>query len=279
MVYALTTHGKHLGSYKLQGVKNRDWEDIALGPGPQEGQHYLYIGEIGDNRARYDRKYIYRVSEPRVTVSQRPGEFVLSDVETITIRYPDGGRDAETLLIDPLTKDLYIISKREAQVGVYQAPYPQSTTDLITLDLVTTLSLNETATNGAWLVGGDISPAGTAILLKSYIGVYHWTRTAQQSVSEALAAKPLPLPYFQSHRVKLYVGRLMGVATIPSAKRETVLPPTCTSTRVCRQVASKSKQMCVFVGAGPRACPPPGQPQGVAPTSALENVLIFCGLI
>lgn len=196
LVYALTTQGKHLGSYKLPDIKNRDWEDIALGPGPQAGQHYLYIGEIGDNRAQYDRKYIYRVPEPRVTVSQTPGEFVLSSVETITIRYADGRRDAETLFIDPLTKDLYLISKREAQVGVYQVPYPQSTTDLITLERVATLSLNEAATNSAWLVGGDLSPTGTAILLKSYINIYYWARTAKQSVPEALAAKPLLLPYF-----------------------------------------------------------------------------------
>ena len=31
-----------------------------------------------------------------------------------------------------------------------------------------------------------------------------------------------------------------------------------------------------FVGAGPRACPAPGQPQGVAPTSALEEVYQSC---
>ena len=196
VVYALTTQGKHLGSYKLQGVKNRDWEDIALGPGPQPGQHYLYIGEIGDNRARYDRKYIYRVAEPRVTVSQTPGEWVLSHIDTIPIRYADGRRDAETLFIDPLSKDLYIVSKREAQVGVYRAPYPQSTTNTTTLERVATLSLNKAATNGAWLVGGDMSPAGTAILLKSYLGVYYWARTANQSVPEALAAAPLVLPYF-----------------------------------------------------------------------------------
>ena len=28
---------------------NVDWEDIAAGPGPEPGQHYLYVGDIGDN--------------------------------------------------------------------------------------------------------------------------------------------------------------------------------------------------------------------------------------
>jgi hypothetical protein len=40
-------------------------------------------------------------------------------------QYPDGSRDAETLLLDPLTKDIYVISKREFEdIRVYRAPYP-----------------------------------------------------------------------------------------------------------------------------------------------------------
>ena len=32
----------------LQGADLRDWEDMALGPGPKQGQDYLYVGDIGD---------------------------------------------------------------------------------------------------------------------------------------------------------------------------------------------------------------------------------------
>src|ERR1700754_3026600 len=27
-------------------VENRDWEDIAVGPGPEKGKTYVYVGEI-----------------------------------------------------------------------------------------------------------------------------------------------------------------------------------------------------------------------------------------
>ena len=33
----------------LEGATNRDWEDIAIGPGSVDGKNYLYIGDIGDN--------------------------------------------------------------------------------------------------------------------------------------------------------------------------------------------------------------------------------------
>lgn len=193
-VFALSSQGVHLGGYVLDGVKNHDWEDIALGPGPENGRSYLYIGDIGDNRARRDLKYIHRVPEPRVRAGQAARQ-TLSNIETISFRYPDGKRDAEILLVDPVTKDLYVISKREPQARVYRAAYPQSTTAPITLEQVATLALNEHATRDAWLVGGDISPSGTEILLKSYRTVYYWTRAPGQTVHQALTARPAALPY------------------------------------------------------------------------------------
>lgn len=193
-VFALSSRGVHLGTYVLNGVKNHDWEDIALGPGPEAGRSYLYIGDIGDNRARRDLKYIHRVPEPRVRAGQAAGQ-TLSNIETISFRYPDGKRDAETLLVDPITKDLYVISKREPQVRVYRAASPQLTTAPITLERVATLALNEHAAQDAWLVGGDISPSGAEILLKSYRAVYYWTRAPGQTVHQALTARPVTLPY------------------------------------------------------------------------------------
>lgn len=193
-VFALSSRGIHLGVYVLDGVQNHDWEDIAIGPGPEDSRSYLYIGDIGDNRAQRDLKYIHRVPEPRVRAGQATSQN-LSNIETISFRYPDGKRDAETLLVDPATKDLYVISKREPQVRVYRAPYPQSITAPMTLEQVATLVLNEHAAQDGWLVGGDISPSGAEILLKSYSDVYYWTRAPGQTVHQALAARPIALPY------------------------------------------------------------------------------------
>ena len=42
-LYALDNKGRHLGTYYITGITNRDWEDIALGPGPRDYQDYLYV--------------------------------------------------------------------------------------------------------------------------------------------------------------------------------------------------------------------------------------------
>ena len=89
----------------------RDWEDIAIGPGPQANVDYLYVGEIGDNDSKHKSIKIYRVPEPNVDANQTPVVVTVRGVETIELTYPDGPRNAETLMVDPLTKDIYIVSK------------------------------------------------------------------------------------------------------------------------------------------------------------------------
>jgi hypothetical protein len=187
-LYAFNSHGRHLGVYRIKGIDNRDWEDIAVGPGPVEGETYIYIGDIGDNSAQYDLKFIYRIPEPIVDSNQAPVDTSISGTETITCQYPDGNRDAETLMVDPLTKDIYIVSKRESKVRVYRAPYPQSTTQTITLEHVATLNLTFT-------VGGDISPSGLEILIKTYSTMHYWSRTPEQKLWQAFENEPVTVPY------------------------------------------------------------------------------------
>jgi len=187
-VFALNDRGEHLGTYTIAGATNRDWEDVAVGPGPEPGVTYLYIGDIGDNNAVHDLKYIFRVPEPHVDPEQAPIDTTLSDVETISFRYPDGMRDAETLMLDPLTSDLYVVSKREPAVRVYRAPYPQPVGSTMTLEFVASLAISS-------VVAGDISPGGEGILLKTYSQVFYWCRNAAQSVADAIAAAPAAVPY------------------------------------------------------------------------------------
>ena len=187
-VFAIGANGKHLGTFLIEGAKARDWEDIAVGPGPIKGRQYLYIGDIGDNRSQFDIKHIYRVMEPEVNCNQPPIDATLTGVEAIAFQYPDGIRDAETLMVDPLTKDIYIVSKRETNVRVYRAPYPQSTTQTITLEYVATLNLNN-------VVGGDISPTGNEVIIKTYSTIYYWRKPPDEKFWKIFEKDPMSVPY------------------------------------------------------------------------------------
>ena len=187
-IYAFNTQGKHLGVYYIEGAGALDWEDMAVGPGPDSSEHYIYIGDIGDNQSQRELKYIYRVPEPDVDSNQTPIDTTIYGAEVITYKYPDGKRDAETVMVDPLTMDIYIVSKRESNVRVYRAPYPQSTTDTLILEHKVTLDSTQ-------ITGGDISLSGLEILIKTYFSIFYWNRDPAEELWEALADDPLIVPY------------------------------------------------------------------------------------
>src|SRR5690242_5307485 len=55
-VYLVDDSLQILLTVKLPVIMNRDWEDIAVGPGPDPNKNYIYIGDIGDNLAIFKVK-------------------------------------------------------------------------------------------------------------------------------------------------------------------------------------------------------------------------------
>jgi len=197
-IFALDTNGNDLGIFYLDGIENRDWEDIAIGPGPVDGLTYLYIGDIGDNDKQYNSKFIYRIEEPIVNIGQSFVDSTIADISTITLLYPDENRDAETLLIDPLTKDLFILSKRNTNIRLYKATYPQSTNEIINMELEVKLNFPkdpEVNEPFNYITAGEISSDGKEIIVKTYEDIYYWSRDENESITQAMSKIPLGLPY------------------------------------------------------------------------------------
>jgi hypothetical protein len=183
VVYLIDSLGKEKGNIKLVGVKNRDWEDIAVGPGPDPKLNYIYVGEIGDNNAEYKSVRIYRFPEPKSLKEEMEAE-----PEVLKLSYPDGPRDAETLMVDPISKDIFIVSKRDSVNILYRAP--QSAFSKKDFELEKVMELPFTMS-----VAGDISVDGKQILIKNYFTVFYWIRKEGESIPEALKRNPIILPY------------------------------------------------------------------------------------
>ena len=198
-VFAVGTDGADLGTFNIVGITARDWEDIALGPGPVPGQDYLYIGDIGDNNAAYSSIIVQRVLEPNVVAGQ--GAVDVYGVESIELVYPGGERmDAETLLVDPINGDLYILSKHITLCRIYRAAYPQSTMTTTTLEHVGNLSFPG---GYSLAVGGDITHAGDRIIIRSGVFVFglyiqygaaFWARPDGASIADVLTSAGCTVP-------------------------------------------------------------------------------------
>ncbi|WP_406496348.1 esterase-like activity of phytase family protein [Streptomyces sp. NBC_00846] len=150
-VYAVDSRtGKTVATITMRGVgRPRDVEAISLGP---DGD--LYVGDIGDNlNGSWDHVWIYRFPEPKQL------RDATVDATQFDVKYADGPRNAEALMVHPTTGRVYIASKNEDGGGLYEGP-----TKLITGATNVFRRVGEVP----WVTDGAFSPDGKELVLRSY---------------------------------------------------------------------------------------------------------------
>ena len=171
----------------LDGIKNRDWEDIAVGPGPDSTKSYVYVGDIGDNDGVHKFKYIYRFEEP--LNDSGDDKITITNFETIVFQLPNAREmDSEALFLNASTRDLYIVTKRENPVHVYEIKYSDAPSDTITAQEIASLPTFE-------IVAADLTADGKGLLMKNYSHIYYWDNSSGKPIADLLKEKPVEVPY------------------------------------------------------------------------------------
>lgn len=170
---------------KLLGIKNRDWEDITVGPGADSTKSYVYVGDIGDNDSVYPYKYIYRFPEPDL---EKGGHIALSNFDAITFKLEGTIKDTESLFIDTKSKNLYVVSKREEPVFLYELKSPLNSGDTLTALKILSMPFREIVAATRASKNGDI-------LMKNYADIYYWENKRGEDVITLLKKDPLEIPY------------------------------------------------------------------------------------
>ena len=183
-IFAIDTRGASLGVFRVTGAQAHDWEDISIGPGPERGKSYLYIGDIGDNNAVRSEIVVYRVAEPTLTAESaklteaNPGKTEAADV--IRLRYPDGKFDAESLIVHPVTGNIYIVTKVPlVNPVVYEAAAPFTPDKTITMKRIGEVRVPSLF--GGVLTGGSISADGRRVAFCDYFQGYELVLPAKSS--------------------------------------------------------------------------------------------------
>ncbi|HEY9328840.1 MAG TPA: WD40 repeat domain-containing protein [Streptomyces sp.] len=142
--------GETVARITMKGVgAPRDVEAISLG---SDGN--LYVGDIGDNlNGSWDHVWIYRFPEPKELRDQvvRATQF--------DVKYADGPRNAEALMVHPKTGRVYIASKNEDGGGLYEGPAKLTTGGDNVFRRVGEVP---------WVTDGAFSPDGKELVLRSY---------------------------------------------------------------------------------------------------------------
>ncbi len=136
-------------------------------------------------------------------VGDTGGNSSTAAFEQIVCQYPAGSvpshKDAETLMVDPDTGDIYIVTKRITPARCYRLAHQASYSGTQTLEYlgeIWTGPFTDDATGpstGGYVVGGSISDDGKLIVLKNYQDVFVFVREDKgaTSIYDAMTATPL----------------------------------------------------------------------------------------
>ncbi|MCX6370016.1 MAG: hypothetical protein NTZ58_02005 [Solirubrobacterales bacterium] len=191
-------------TFELPGVTATDWEDLAIAP-DADGNDAFYIADIGDNGAARSSVKIYRAAEPTLPAAGAAAVTINAGaVSSQRLTYPGGPRDAESLAVGS-DGALTVISKREAQVGVYRLADPQFTGGISVLSSVGQLPLT-------WVVGASASPDGSFVLIKTASAVRGYAVGSDETVADALVrgGAGVNLPYNAEPQGEAVAASLTG---------------------------------------------------------------------
>jgi hypothetical protein len=207
-VFAIDRTGRTLGVHDVAADVS-DLEDIAIWSGPNGDE--ILLGDIGDNGARRERVRVIRFPEPDPYSTSPIAAFAVDDY-----RYPDRPHNAETLLVDDRAGRIVVVTKEQARTAdgkvdplgatlpsaVFEGPigaagvstlFAAGAIDTPLLETLTVSEVPHPATGlgfGGVPTGGDVSPDGTLVALRTYETVWLWDRRDDESVAEALRSTP-----------------------------------------------------------------------------------------
>lgn len=190
-IYGFDLNGKKISmiSFPKNIFNNKsDIEDIAYGK--LNGINYIFLGDFGDNKAKRNYYKIIAIPEPEKIIK----DIIPIPIERILVyefEYKDGAKDAETLLYDPLDSNLYIVSKREKNVGLYKLntkiPNQRQALERL-MSFPFGRQKKETS-----ISAGDISKDGKIILIRDYTKVFFYQRETNENLLEVFKRKPIVL--------------------------------------------------------------------------------------
>jgi hypothetical protein len=190
--------GEILGVFNVtNALAAVDWEDIASAT--LDGKPYIFCGDIGDNAGVRKQIYVYRVPEPdphpptpsplsrgekSAQTNGGPrgemgeGEQVRAD-RIYTLTYPDEPHNAETLMVNPSTGDIYIVTKAAKRPSmVFKLAHPGASGSY-TLEKIGEFQVGGAIRESKLVTAGDISPDSKHVVIRTYFEGWEFDASAK----------------------------------------------------------------------------------------------------
>lgn len=190
VIYALGENAGLLARVTLSGVVGHDIEDMEVSRCP--AGTCLFAADIGNNLSPRTEFGIFRASEP--AIAQGDVERALTvPAERFAFRYGDAPHNAESLIIDPTTGAVYIVTKVAA--GQPSAVYHLETFDLGKVNLAVKIAdLPVPAPGDQPATAGTAQPCGAGFLLRTGNTLYEFRIPVGTPFADAFHVTPIKVP-------------------------------------------------------------------------------------
>ncbi len=158
-IYGFNTEGDIEREIKIKNADNHDWEDIT------QDEHFIYIGDFGNNNGDRKNLVIYRINKKGITkkkeqsISADEIKFSYHDQENFNFRQHSTAFDCEAMV--EMKNQLYIFTKNwiNETTTVYTLPATEGNYKAAAIDSFDMKCL---------VTGADISPDQTKIAILGY---------------------------------------------------------------------------------------------------------------
>jgi hypothetical protein len=205
-IYGVARDGHFVGSVRVAGATNVDWEDIAAFE--FAGKPHLLIADVGDNNGNHALSTLYVIEEPD------PAELAPDQEKTaplswkIAFRYENGAHDCEAVAVDGKDETVYLLTKRSKPPMLFTLPLrpPQGAgrnqaapfvakhvTNIVTLPQPSRWQRLLPVPRGRYRgqpTGLAFSPQGTQAAVLTYGDVLLYARAPGQTWVQALSGLP-----------------------------------------------------------------------------------------
>jgi hypothetical protein len=202
VLFALDATGAHLGSVRLIGVTNVDWEDVAAFE--WNGRSWLLIADVGDNNGRRTDCVLHIIAEPDLAELDPTRELSVPVAWSLPVRYADGGAyDCEAVAVDANEGMVYLLTKRTQPARLYRLPlHPdqdqptpaaQPAGEVPHIPQPDALRASLMLPTGRWSgqpVALDFAPDGSAAAVLTYVSVLIFLRQPDEDWTTALGRAP-----------------------------------------------------------------------------------------
>lgn len=197
-VFAIDRSGKTRAKVRVRDAANFDWEDIASGK-DEQGAPTLFIGDIGDNLYIRASIQVYQIPEPEISAAGKSvAETETAAPQIWRAHYPDGKKNAESLLVHPQTRRLYVLTKSDdGRCALYAFPQTLQPKVSMVLEKVADLTFPTLIRAGkrphdnCMTTAACFSPDGSRMVVSTYSSLYEWQLPMEKSLAEALKEAPV----------------------------------------------------------------------------------------